>query len=462
MLTGIRLRANPTDSQKLTLSQWMGCARVIWNAKCDEERYYRTFARKYAPVGTYAPLDQTTAQFKDKELTPWLSQCPSQILRNSAVNWYSTYQKFMKGVCGRPKRKTKTDQASIHLTREVFRFDHCADGNVRLFIGTKTNNIGYLSFKAHASFNAPNSLYIRKERGQYYVSFCYDNGAPLAPTNDEHLAFLHGADRDWLDAHTIGIDRGVAVPVHAGFAEFDYSASQKGRMERAQRYIKRLQRRLARQKKGSNRRNRTKMRISRQYGKQADIRNDFAHQTSRSIVNAGKVFIFEALKTSRMTRKPKAKQDESGHYLPNQAKAKAGLNKAILNVGWHRIEAFTQYKANHGGKACFRIPAPYTSQECAECGHTHPDNRKTQSAFICGSCGHTDNADNNASRVIKGRAINLILDTGTVLRDGVLTLRTGRQTGDSKTKAGKPRSRSHLPVKKEDLRANRSSEARAL
>ena len=47
MLTGIRLRANPTENQKLILNQWMGCARFIWNAKCKEEAYYNTFARKY-------------------------------------------------------------------------------------------------------------------------------------------------------------------------------------------------------------------------------------------------------------------------------------------------------------------------------------------------------------------------------------------------------------------------------
>ena len=141
LLTGIKLRANPTSNQKLVLSQWMGCARSIWNAKVDEERYYRTFARKYYPIGTYAPLDQKTSQFKSKELSPWLYQCPSQILRNSAVNWYQTYQKFMKGACGRPKRKPKTDKGSIYLTREVFHFDRCEDGNLRLFIGTKTIDI---------------------------------------------------------------------------------------------------------------------------------------------------------------------------------------------------------------------------------------------------------------------------------------------------------------------------------
>ncbi|MFK0572790.1 helix-turn-helix domain-containing protein, partial [Endozoicomonas sp.] len=37
MLQGIRLKANPTNRQKLILSQWMGCARFIWNGKCDED-----------------------------------------------------------------------------------------------------------------------------------------------------------------------------------------------------------------------------------------------------------------------------------------------------------------------------------------------------------------------------------------------------------------------------------------
>ncbi|MEB2694251.1 helix-turn-helix domain-containing protein [Chlamydia suis] len=115
MLTGIKLRANPTSHQKLILSQWMGCARSIWNAKVEEERYYRTYARKYCTIGTYAPIDQTTSQFKSKELSPWLSECPSQILRNSAVNWYQTYQKFMSGKCGRPKRKPKTDKEAFIL-----------------------------------------------------------------------------------------------------------------------------------------------------------------------------------------------------------------------------------------------------------------------------------------------------------------------------------------------------------
>ena len=443
MLTGIKLRANPTSNQKLILSQWMGCARSIWNAKVDEEKYYRTFARKYYSMGTYAPIDQKASQFKSKELSPWLYQCPSQIIRNSAVNWYQTYQRFMKGVCGRPKRKPKTDRGSIYLTREVFRFDRCEDGNLRLFIGTKTNNIGYLSFKAHSKFELPNSLYVRKERGQYYVSFCYEDSKSEdeLSSNAEHLAFLQCSTKEFLEEYTIGVDRGVAIPVHVGSMTFDFCDNQKKKVTKADRYIKRLQRKLARQTKGSHRRNKTKHRIATHHAKKANIRNDFAHKTSRSLVDSqAKVIVFEALRTSSMTRKPKAKQDEQGRYVSNKAKQKAGLNKSILNVGWHIIETYTKYKAYQGGKAVFKVNPAYTSQECAKCGHTHPYNRKSQDTFVCGNCGNTDNADNNASLVIKKRAINLILDTGTVLSDdGVLRAKSDSGRGGNR-KTGRVKS----------------------
>lgn len=212
-------------------------------------------------------------------------------------------------------------------------------------------------------------------------------------------------------------------------------------MTKADRYIKRLQRKLARQQKGSNRRSKTKHRIATNHAKKANIRNDFAHKTSRSLVDSkAKVIVFEALKTSRMTRKPKAKQDEQGRYLSNKAKQKAGLNKSILNVGWHMIETYSKYKAYQAGKAVFKIPAPYTSQECATCGHTHPDNRKNQAVFKCVNCGHADNADRNASLVIKKRAINLILDTGTVLSDdGVLRTKSDSGRGGNR-KTGRAKS----------------------
>jgi putative transposase len=417
----------------------MGCARLIWNAKCEEERYYATFARKYCPIGTYAPIDQTTAQFKNKVLTPWLYACPSQIMRNSAVNWYQTYQKFMQGECGKPKRKPKTDKGSIHLTRELFRFEIGTDGVRRLFIGSKTNNLGYLSFKTHREFQLPNSIYIRKECGRYYLSFCYEaSNDAVITTEKAHLDYLRNAPSAFLESNVVGVDRGVIIPVQAGDVSYDFSEEQKRKKEKSERYMQRLQRKLARQQKGSQRGKKTKYRLARHHHKRANIRKDFAHKTSRSIIDSAKVIIFEDLKTANMTKRPKAKQDAAGRFLPNQASAKAGLNKAILDKGWHQLESFVKYKAAKIGKAVFKIPAPYTSQECADCGHTHPDNRKEQALFSCGHCGHLDNADRNASLVIKKRAIKLIQHSGTELSDRGVLLSSDTGRGAS-CKSGKPK-----------------------
>lgn len=79
------------------------------------------------------------------------------------------------------------------------------------------------------------------------------------------------------------------------------------------------------------------------------------------------------------------------------ATSTAILNKAILNVGWHYLETYTRYKAAKAGKAVFKITPAYISQKCAECEHTHPDNRKSQELFSCRCCGHVDNAERVAT-----------------------------------------------------------------
>jgi putative transposase len=312
----------------------------------------------------------------------------------------------------------------------VFKFEQCSDGVTRLFIGTKTNNIGYLSFKSHRKFSEPKSIFIKKERGLYSVSFCYDDGFDERQLLDDkaHLQYLNGETKESLTSKTVGLDRGVAVPVHAGYKAFDFTKEQKKSTTKSQRYIKRLQRRLSKQTKGAKRRNKTKTGIAKYHAKCANIRKDFCHKTSHELVNSGfQIFVFEDLKTASMTKKAKAKQNQNGKFISNNAAQKAGLNKAILGNGWHILESYVKYKAKRQAKAVFKVNAAYTSQECANCGHTHSANRRSQSEFVCVSCEHSDNADKNASNVITKRAINLILDSGTELsKRGVLRLDNGR------------------------------------
>lgn len=131
----------------------------------------------------------------------------------------------------------------------------------------------------------------------------------------------------------------------------------------------------------------------------------------------------EDLGTSQMTRAPKKIKDEKTGK--NKA-IKSKLNQAILDKCWHQFETYIIYKANKRGKAWFKVLAHHTSQECADCGHTYPNNRKSQKLFSCESCGHSDNADHNAAEVIKKRAINLILNSGTELSKRGILLDTGR------------------------------------
>lgn len=49
------------------------------------------------------------------------------------------------------------------------------------------------------------------------------------------------------------------------------------------------------------------------------------------------------------------------------------------------------------------VDARYTSQTCSVCGHREKANRPTQESFLCQNCGHSDNADINAAKVILGR-----------------------------------------------------------
>ena len=431
MLKGISLQAHPTEEQKLLLSQWMGCARFLWNAKCEEENYLCSFARNYLPLGTYSKVNQAFSRYKSRELSPWLFKCPSQILRNSATNWYKTHCSFLKGACGKPKKKRKGDVESIHLTGELFRFEKCSDGVTRLRIGTKTRDLGYLSIKNHRRYGEPKSIYLKKRHGRYWVSFCFEDGneAVSQPTKLQHLEHLRSCDRKELEKLTIGIDRGVVRPVQAGATVFDFSDEQKRKKKAKDRFIRRSQRRLARQKKGSKQRNRSKRRISRAHEKVASIRKDFCHKTSRRIIDDPntKVIVLEDLKTSQMTKKPKPKPSESGKgWEKNRRRAKAGLNQSILDKGWHQLEIFLEYKAYDAGKALFKVSAHYTSQECADCGHTHPNNRKSQELFVCECCGHSDNADRNAAEVVKKRAINLILDSGTELSKRGVLIGSGR------------------------------------
>ena len=115
---------------------------------------------------------------------------------------------------------------------------------------------------------------------------------------------------------------------------------------------------------------------------------------------------------------------------------KSGLNRSILRQGWGALGRQLEYKERwRGGLVEYQSEA-YTRQECPACRHRSPNNRKTQSDFICVECGFSGHADEVAAQNQLQKFLSS--DKGVALlasgyRASVNSLWSGR-SGDSATK----------------------------
>jgi hypothetical protein len=81
-----------------------------------------------------------------------------------------------------------------------------------------------------------------------------------------------------------------------------------------------------------------------------------------------------------MTKRPKAKTDAQGRFLPNGRKAKAGLNRAILGSAWGQVVVFTRYKALRRGKLVITVPGLRLARSTATPGTDMGSGRRSRGA----------------------------------------------------------------------------------
>lgn len=423
MLSGVRFRAYPTASQQSVLRTWIGHQRFIFNAKVREQEYFNRFARSSLALTGLKPLpDQAYSQFIGED-TAFLRDVPAQLLRNGAYRFATANARMLKGLGGAPTLKKKHGRQSVLVTSELFRFEEHTDpatGEVaqHLVLGTKTRPLGRLPFKAHRAHTVPKMLSISAEAdGRWFVSFCFEAPAvldaqdkPIILRTREELAYEFGLRTDLGDI-TVGLDRGVAIPLASSSGQsFTLEQVNAKRIQAKQARIKRFQRRLARQQPGSANRHKTRRRIARLKAYGAEVRRDFAHKASHALATSpAEVFVLEDLKLKNMTAAPAPRRDTHGRYTANGAAAKAGLNKALLASSLGLVKELLTYKAAQRNKLVLLVSPYNSSNECAVCGHTAPENRPSQAEFCCVACGHADNADFNAARVLKARGIAMLV-----------------------------------------------------
>jgi transposase len=198
------------------------------------------------------------------------------------------------------------------------------------------------------------------------------------------------------NGQVVGIDRGVAVAAALSTGKMLHCP---GLTVREQARLRRLQRTLARAKRGSNRRGRVKHAIARLRARETDRRRDWAEQKSTDIARRFDLIRVEDLKISTMTRSAKGTRENPGRNV----RAKAGLNRGILRSGWGLLARRLQEKAY--GRVEKVSPA-FTSQRCSACGQVDPKSRESQARFVCTACGFACHADVNAAiNIAAGHAV---------------------------------------------------------
>jgi putative transposase len=150
-----------------------------------------------------------------------------------------------------------------------------------------------------------------------------------------------------------------------------------------------LEKRLARQCRGSTRRARTVAMLGALRGRVARRRNDTLHKLSRRLATQHSVIAIEKLDVKAMTRTARGTLAHPGKGV----RAKAGLNREILERGWGALRRQLAYKTRWYGATLVEVDPRNTSRTCSACQSVDPKSRESQARFRCRACGHSDHAD---------------------------------------------------------------------
>jgi transposase len=354
------------------LLEHCGQARFVWNLACEQQSHWRP-GRKAAP-GFAEQCRQLT---QAREAFGWL-RAGSVIVQQQALKDHAqAMANFFNGTHRRPTWR----KAGRH---EGFRIVAVKGGDVRRcsrHVGqVRIPKVGWVRFRWSRAVPGGMKSYrvTRDSSGRWHVAFAAIPEPIPAPGTGE----------------VVGVDRGVAVSAALSTGELlNVPSLTGGERER----LLRLQRKLARAGRGSNRRKRVKAAIAKLKAREGDRRRDWVEKTSTMLARRFDLVCVEALNVEGMTRSAKGTAQQPGRNVA----AKAGLNRGILASGWGGLVERLEHKAP--GRVVKINPA-YTSQRCSVCGHVARENRESQAVFLCVACGYTGNADVNAARNIKDTA----------------------------------------------------------
>lgn len=371
MYRGFTYALRPTREQAVTFGQFAGVCRLVWNLALEQRRdHWRQYrARSGNNLNHVAQCRELTALRAEFDFIRAVHVTP---LQRTLKALDEAYRRAWQGLGGypTPKKKGVHDAFSFAGREILFEQINRRWGRVRL------PKIGWVKLRLTRPLvgTIREATVIRTALGWQVSIGCL-------------------IDADVPDpGGAVGIDRGVTVPLMLSNGT---SYSLPASVADLDRRVRKAQRIASRRKRGSVRHAKAQRRVSALKARQARIRKDWAHKATTAICRGFGTVVIERLRTKNMTASASGTVAEPGRNVAQ----KRGLNRAILNVGWHQIEEMLLYKAHR----LVKVNPAFSSQTCASCGTVDSRSRKSQAQFCCAACGHWDNADRNAAVVILNR-----------------------------------------------------------
>jgi putative transposase len=378
-----RFRLLPTPAQEAALRGHCAHARYVWNLAVEQYAHWHQ-GRKRAP-GYLEQCRQLTAARADHD---WLGGGSQMVQQQALRDFAAAMTAFFdpKNSARRPTwRKAGRDEGFRIVGKRGRQWDV---RRVSRRVGQVwVPKAGWVRFRWSRAVPAGVKSYrVTMDRaGRWHVAFAVIPGPVPAPGNGQ----------------AVGIDRGVAVSAALSTGDL---LRVPGLTVRERTRGRRLERRLARARRASNRRGRVRLALARLRAREADRRKDWAEKASTDIARRFDLIRVEDLRIGNMIRSARGTPDDPGRNV----RQKAGLNRGILASGWGLLVRRLEDKAPGRVE---RISPAFTSQRCSACGQVDPKSRESQATFRCTACGYVCHADVNA-------AINIAAGHAVTAREG--------------------------------------------